>query len=279
VTLATGIITLPLENPLRLAEDASVLDVLSDGRFELGLGTGGNEVVFSLFGRLLSQRQEDYERAFVSLRSALRGQPLVPEGPSLFPPASGRLASTIWEAAMSVPSAMRAGEHGSGLLLARTAARDATAEGQPLGVVQKAFVDTYLGHYTTSECPPRVGLSRSIYVAPTRAEAFADAEPGMRRHAQVMAQRTGRPADLPLVDLFNFADLHIGTPEDVIASLGADPLLAMASDLILQVHPVDPPPDKTLRSLELIATEVAPALGWQPTRDHVLDAASVHSLR
>src|SRR5579864_8684277 len=34
--LATGIITLPIEQPLRLAEDAAVLDILSGGRFELG---------------------------------------------------------------------------------------------------------------------------------------------------------------------------------------------------------------------------------------------------
>jgi hypothetical protein len=31
---------------------------------------------------------------------------------------------------------------------------------------------------------------------------------------------------------------------------------------MVQVHPVDPSHEKTLRSLELIATEVAPALGW-----------------
>src|SRR4051812_17253713 len=47
--LVTGIITLPLESPVRLAEDAAVLDTLSGGRFELGFGTGGNEVVFSIF--------------------------------------------------------------------------------------------------------------------------------------------------------------------------------------------------------------------------------------
>jgi hypothetical protein len=62
------------------------------------------------------------------------------------------------------------------------------------------------------------------------------------------------------------ADVHIGSPDDVITSLRADPLLTRASDLILQVHPVDPAPDKTLRSLELIAHQVAPALGWRPAQ-------------
>jgi hypothetical protein len=53
----------------------------------------------------------------------------------------------------------------------------------------------------------------------------------------------------------------------MIASLRADALLPRATDLILQVYPVDLPHDKTLRSLELIATEVAPALGWRPAKE------------
>ena len=48
---------------------------------------------------------------------------------------------------------------------------------------------------------PRVGLSRSLYVAPTRAEAFADAEPGIRRHARQIGQRTGLGADATVEQL------------------------------------------------------------------------------
>ena len=42
--------------------------------------------------------------------------------------------------------------------------------------------------------------------------------------------------------------------------LAADPVLPRATDLVLQPHPVDPPHDVVLRSLELLAREVAPAL-------------------
>jgi alkanesulfonate monooxygenase SsuD/methylene tetrahydromethanopterin reductase-like flavin-dependent oxidoreductase (luciferase family) len=111
---------------------------------------------------------------------------------------------------------------------------------------------------------PRIGLSRSIYVAPTRDEAYADAESGMRRYAQVMAQREGVDPSLPVPELLARSDIHIGSPQDVIASLRTDRLLAHATDLILQVHPIDPEQDKTLRSFELIARHVAPALGWRP---------------
>jgi putative FMN-dependent luciferase-like monooxygenase len=269
--LATGIVTLPLENPVRLAEDAAVLDILSDGRLELGFGTGGNEVVFSVFGRDLDHRQADYDRAFTTVRDALLGKALVPDGPALFPPAE-RLASSIWEATFGVEGAIRAAEHGSGLLLARTALRPpptngaAAAAQQPLGDMQAPLVDAYLAHWPSTEIAPRIGLSRSLYVAPTRAEAIADAADGIRRHAQQMSHRTRLSAGLTVEELLTRADVHIGSPEDVIASLRADRLLSVATDLILQVHPVDPPLDKTVRSLRLVAAEVAPALGWRAAR-------------
>jgi probable F420-dependent oxidoreductase len=40
VRIATGVVLLPFHNPVRLAEDAATVDVLSAGRFELGVGTG-----------------------------------------------------------------------------------------------------------------------------------------------------------------------------------------------------------------------------------------------
>jgi hypothetical protein len=57
-------------------------------------------------------------------------------------------------------------------------------------------------------------------------------------------------------------DTHIGTPEQVVASLRADPVIPRSTEVAFQVHSVDPGHDATLRSLELVAREVAPALGW-----------------
>jgi putative FMN-dependent luciferase-like monooxygenase len=282
--LATGIITLPLEHPLRLAEDAAVLDVLSGGRLELGFGTGGNDVVFSMFGRALDNRQNDYERAFTIVRDALSGNAIIPEGPPMFPTDAG-LTSRIWEAAMSVAGAIRAAEHGTALLRARTAVRETAADGyapesqalevrQPLGDAQTPLVEAFLAHWTSTEVAPRIGLSRSVYVAPTRAEALADAAPGMRRFVQSVGARRGLSSDMGLEEVLARADIHIGSPDDVIASLRADRLLAGASDLIVQVHPVDPAHEKTLRSVHLIASEVAPALGWQAAQVTVPSASA-----
>jgi hypothetical protein len=69
-----------------------------------------------------------------------------------------------------------------------------------------------------------------------------------------------RRNDLPVPDVI---DVNAGTPAEVIDMLAADPILAEATDLIVQVHPADPPGEDALESIELIASEVAPALGWR----------------
>ena len=50
IRLGTGIVTLPLELPIRVAEDAVVTDLMSGGRLEVGVGPGGNLTAFTAFG-------------------------------------------------------------------------------------------------------------------------------------------------------------------------------------------------------------------------------------
>ena len=50
IRLGTAIITLPLELPIRVAEDASVLDIMSGGRLEIGVAPGGNLSMYTAFG-------------------------------------------------------------------------------------------------------------------------------------------------------------------------------------------------------------------------------------
>jgi alkanesulfonate monooxygenase SsuD/methylene tetrahydromethanopterin reductase-like flavin-dependent oxidoreductase (luciferase family) len=72
IRLGTGIVTLPLENPVRVAEDAAVLDLLSSGRLELGLGSGGTPSAFAAFGLDSADRSVIFERHISIVRNAWR---------------------------------------------------------------------------------------------------------------------------------------------------------------------------------------------------------------
>jgi hypothetical protein len=89
---------------------------------------------------------------------------------------------------------------------------------------------------------------------------------GLRRFRARLVALGRIPAgeEPPLEELIRRQDVHLGTPEEVVASLRADRVMARATDLAVQVHSVDPPHPYVLRSIELVARQVAPALGWRP---------------
>jgi alkanesulfonate monooxygenase SsuD/methylene tetrahydromethanopterin reductase-like flavin-dependent oxidoreductase (luciferase family) len=57
IRLGTAVTVLPLYSPIRVAEEAGMLDLLSGGRFELGLGRGVPGEVELTVGRLLPQEE------------------------------------------------------------------------------------------------------------------------------------------------------------------------------------------------------------------------------
>src|SRR4249920_1469477 len=75
IRLGTGIVTLPLELPIRVAEDAAVLDLMSGGRLEVGVGGGGNLSAFEAFGLDSAMRGSLLGRHLELLRDAWAGRP------------------------------------------------------------------------------------------------------------------------------------------------------------------------------------------------------------
>ncbi|MGA0565725.1 putative FMN-dependent luciferase-like monooxygenase [Rathayibacter sp. KR2-224] len=262
IVLATGIVTLPLEAPLRVAEDAAVLWLLSDGRFELGIGSGGTATSFPPFGHAPEDRPAIYASHKETLLRALGGEVLTTDGGALYPPAP-LLAGSIWEATFSASGAERIGREGHGLMLSRTQPRrEYTGRGSAAD--QVAIVDAYTAALPTG-VEPRVMASRSVLVVDTEEEGRRWREQGIARSLAALAtQGVPVPDDVDDADVAAYLDLHIGMPEQVLESLSADPILPRASDIVFQPHPVDPPHEVVLRSLELTAGQVAPALGWTP---------------
>lgn len=72
--IATNLLILPLHDPVRIAEDAATLSLLTGGRFDLGVGIGYKEVEFAQFGRDIRHRPSLIEEAVSILRRAWAGE-------------------------------------------------------------------------------------------------------------------------------------------------------------------------------------------------------------
>lgn len=261
IILGTSIVTLPLEQPLRVAEDAAVLARLSNDRFEMGLGSGGTPSSFPPFGLDPKKRPEIFTDHLRQLVEALRGETLTADGGALYP-AAPELLDTLWQATFSPEGAAHIGASGFGLMLSKTQPHTAGTGFAALADTQKLAVDAYRAALPEGTSP-RVFGSRNLVVVDDQATADALIDRGIER--SLPTARTFHidvPADATRVELCQLFDLHVGTPEHVIAELEHDHVLHSATDIVFQSHPVDPPHDVLLRSLELIATQVAPALGW-----------------
>jgi len=74
--IGTNLMLLPLADPVRLAEDAASLSILTRGRFDLGVGLGYRELEFDYFKRNLKHRPSLMEEGVDILRQAWSGKPV-----------------------------------------------------------------------------------------------------------------------------------------------------------------------------------------------------------
>src|SRR6185436_9314085 len=223
IRLGTAIVTLPLELPIRVAEDAAVLDLISGGRLEVGVGPGGNLSAFEAFGLDSAERGTLLAGHLQVLRDAWAGRPL--SGGDRLYPSTPHLVERIWQATFTVDGARRAGAAGDGLMLSRAQPRPANAPDLSLAEIQNPMIDAYLAALPEGR-QPRILASRTVFVADDRKEAMRFAEAGLERQRERLI-RTGRAAASGSVgDLIGAFNVHLGTPDDVIASLQADSALA-----------------------------------------------------
>jgi len=262
IGLGTAIVSLPLEHPIRVAEDAAVLDALFPGRLELGIGTGfaSNEVM-KTFDQASQDRRQLYDRALPRLLAAFEGEPVNADGDRLNPPAPD-LRKRVWESPASLERTAEAARRGNGFLLSRIAIGAGT---RPSPEIQVPLVERYLAELPAG-VPPRIGFSRTVY--PTRRPdvAFRDLSAGLEESVKLQASRGEPPDGMTVSERFKHHNIHFGSAEAVVESLQREPLIDQITDLICQVGPGSPAQSQILEAIELIATEVAPALGWTPAR-------------
>jgi len=276
---------LPLANPLRVAENAAFVDILSGGRFALGLGSGYRKYEFDGFGIDFEGRRDIQEEALPLLMQLLHDKRANHQGKhfrlkvdgeyELFPHALQEPHPPIFLAGATERSIAVAGRMGLGLLLSTWTRFEELAR-------QAA---SYRAHL--AETPPQlrgnparghIDIARWVYVAESDAKARQESEAGILRHLGHFSSghTSGYLGTVSQDAVASWHDyealardiiLH-GSPATVVEKLERLQAMTGAGSIMLH-YPPWYGAEKSLASLELFADAVIPKFQTrQPAKVH-----------
>jgi natural product biosynthesis luciferase-like monooxygenase protein len=123
IRLGTGVVVLPFNHPVRVAEDYAMLDLLSGGRIELGVGRGYQPIEFRGYGVDPARSRELFDESLEIIRRAWTEELLDFQGKhyrfhdvAVRPKPLQKPHPPIWMAALSEESFEKAGSLGLNLL-------------------------------------------------------------------------------------------------------------------------------------------------------------------
>nr|WP_298100895.1 LLM class flavin-dependent oxidoreductase [uncultured Shinella sp.] len=262
IQLGTAVIPIGYESPYRLAEDLSTVDVLARGRLNIGL-SAGRPLHADLIGKLVFD--DDWERLDFSHERVLRfvenlrsrpigddttfiKTPFGPQRPRLQPYAEG-LTERVWYGGGSLRSAAWAGRNGFNLLIGNVTTGEETDD---FFVAQARQLETYRAAGGERR---RVALGRVIVPLDG-----ADAKT-RRRYLDYAASRTERTLTPQGERRTLYAQDIVGTAEQILERLHADPILPHVSELRLEL-PYEFEDEEYRQIVHDFVTRIAPELGW-----------------
>lgn len=239
VRIGTAVLLAALRQPLHVAEQAAVVDLLSGGRFELGVGAGWSEREYEAFGADLSRRYRLTEEALGRVRELLETGAVMP------PPLQKPLP--LWLGYQGPKGARRAGRLGVGLL---------SMDGALLEPYRAGLQE---GGHDPQEA--RMAGLADIIVADDPEEAYARVLPHYAE--QVNSYRRVRSPDAPdlsVADVDKPGGIKVLTADDAVAALREQTAGLPVHDVRLWMSISGMPDDLVDRHIELLATRVRPAL-------------------
>jgi alkanesulfonate monooxygenase SsuD/methylene tetrahydromethanopterin reductase-like flavin-dependent oxidoreductase (luciferase family) len=254
VRFGTDICLLPFNHPVRLAEDLAVLDNLSGGRVELGVGMGYAPHEFRGFGipvkrrvSLMDEGIEVLQRCFSGERFSYHGKRYRFEDVKITPGYVQTGGPPLWIAAMSEAGAARAVRYGTNFL--------------PQGLKRRSFDPWVEGHRRQGRDPAdyRVGIIRSILVTDDRNTDWPVVR-AAERYRMALYQRffdesgegIGEAGEaIPQTWIVGNADQCVAAITEFVETFGVTDIVSMAVPPGLR-------PRQMTDSLERLFTEVAP---------------------
>jgi alkanesulfonate monooxygenase SsuD/methylene tetrahydromethanopterin reductase-like flavin-dependent oxidoreductase (luciferase family) len=291
IRFASMVNILPFRNPLLVAEEAAMLDNLTGGRLDMGIGRGLRPPEFDAFDVDQQQSREMFLESFDVIRRVWADENFVHRGKHwtvrkdapLSPPLVQRPHPPFLVSAQSEESLRWAAQHDIPF-----AQIDSMVEQARYDQTLYRAVQTAHGHAPA----PRLYLMREIYVGDSDARARADAQPYLLQYWQLWDRYTqftesGRLPDsydfwrrqAPMLHAMNFDQIVandmviLGSPQTV-----ANTILRLASQLDLMglamIFKLGAMPyDMVERSMMLFGEEVVPKIRAVLDRDAVVDGA------
>jgi alkanesulfonate monooxygenase SsuD/methylene tetrahydromethanopterin reductase-like flavin-dependent oxidoreductase (luciferase family) len=168
IRLGTAVLAGPLHHPIRLAEDAIMLDHLSRGRLVLGLGVGHQGPDFAAYGTDHAERGARLDELLDVLERAFAGVPFEHAGRAWRLRVAG---VTPRPRTLPRPELWLGGHSPSGLRRAARRADRWLADPQRDIDTLERLAERYRAECARAGAPPRVALFREAWIADDRAAA------------------------------------------------------------------------------------------------------------
>ena len=256
VRFGTDICLMPFNHPIRLAEDLAVLDNISGGRVDIGLGMGYAPHEFRGFGfspsrrvSLMNEGIEVLQQCFTGERFSYHGKRYQFEDVIIKPGYVQKGGPPIWLAAMSEPGALRAAHYDTNFL--------------PQGLRKRSF-DPWVEALQSTDrktSDKRVGIIRSILVTDDRSADWPVIRAAEKYRMQLYNRffeesgegfgETGEPVPQTWI---------VGDVEHCIAELKSFIREFGITDIVTMAVPPGLRADQMGDSLQLLFSEVVPRL-------------------
>lgn len=261
MSVGTGIVLLPLQHPVDMAEQIATLDAITDGKFIFGVGLGYEKEEFEAFGLDPSDRRGRFEESLEIIKRLWTEDEVHFEGEhfTLHTKPSARPVQKpyppVWIAANGHGPVRRAARLGD-VWFANPHARFSTL------AEQMDIYNAAVAEYNTKR-PDDIVVSREVFVASSREEAMRIAEPAL--HARYMAYaRQGQDLQLPPGDRFEDTFEALEKDRFIIGDVGkcveeVRRYEAMGFNyLIVDYHWLDLDDATALATLKLFGEQVIP---------------------
>ena len=272
VRLGTSVLVLPLHHPLEVAESMAMVDLLSHGRLDLGIGRGFVEHDYQVFGVGYGDAQDKLKESIDIVRRAWAGEAFSYEGRywnvdnvEVWPRPEQKPHPPIWLAVASNPESMEyAAKEGFSVVT--------TGHARPperLATLAQHYRDAWsaAGHKT----PASLAVHYHCVIAEDGAEARRIAEHGLHVHNRLnhetrslsKAEPGPEPQHPTVEQLIDDAKTLVGTPDDVIAMLHRIEAATGATEIHCLFQFGSVTFDQAQRSFEMFASEVMPRFATQ----------------